>query len=176
MESTRNPLPPILRQYFADLKQYINLPIYFYGSIQREDYYQHESDIDIDVFTENMATTLVQLQHFFKVSRKKFHPFVTRFASTTHVAFGYKLNYIFTRPGHSYPIEIAVYNKNDETAVRSDQNKKANIPKRIAWLLIVIKYLYYKLGIMPKSTFVYLKKQWLNGCVEYGNNDFIKYN
>lgn len=174
MESTRHPLPPELARFLVDMKNYIELPLYFYGSIQRSDFFPGESDIDIAVFSENVPSTLAQLLHFLKLAKRRAKQFVTRFANTTHVAYGYKIVYTVTLSGNSYPIEIAVYSKNDETAVRSDQNKKASMSAPMMWLLIILKYLYYKLQIIPSTTFNYIKTQIIDNSIVNGRNDFVK--
>jgi predicted nucleotidyltransferase len=58
METTKNKLSQEESVFFDKLKNYIDKPIYFYGSIQRDDYFPQLSDIDIDIFSDNINSTL----------------------------------------------------------------------------------------------------------------------
>ena len=49
METTKNQLTPYESNFFNKLKIYLDTPLYFYGSIQRDDYKSGYSDIDIDI-------------------------------------------------------------------------------------------------------------------------------
>ena len=71
METTKNQLTPYESNFFNKLKIYLDTPLYFYGSIQRDDYKSGYSDIDIDIFTENMNSTIVKLQNFFNSNQYK---------------------------------------------------------------------------------------------------------
>ena len=59
METTKNKLTPYEKDFFDKLRNYIDKPIYFYGSIQRDDYLPQASDIDIDIFS-NYTRNLFQ--------------------------------------------------------------------------------------------------------------------
>ena len=59
MEITKNELSPFEKAFFQKLSEYLNEPIYFYGSIQRDDYFPQLSDIDIDIFSYNEKDTVL---------------------------------------------------------------------------------------------------------------------
>ena len=63
METTKNKLTPYEQSFFDNLRNYIEKPIYFYGSIQRDDYFPQMSDIDIDIFSDNEHSTVIMLQN-----------------------------------------------------------------------------------------------------------------
>ena len=73
METTKNKLTLNESIFFDKLKNYINKSIYFYGSIQRDDYFCKLSDIDIDIFTDNVYSTLFLLQNFLNIGKKEFN-------------------------------------------------------------------------------------------------------
>ena len=39
METTKNKMPPYAKQFFYNLSNYLDTQIYYYGSIQRNDYF-----------------------------------------------------------------------------------------------------------------------------------------
>ena len=53
METTKNEMSPYAKQFFDKLSKYLDNKFYFYGSIQRLDYFPEYSDIDADLFTDN---------------------------------------------------------------------------------------------------------------------------
>ena len=55
MENTKNVLPDHNRQFFKDLSEYLDTKLYFFGSVQRPDYFPGKSDIDIFLQTMNIA-------------------------------------------------------------------------------------------------------------------------
>ena len=50
MEQIKNKLPEDVNIFLKQLSDYINTPLYFYGSIQRDDYFPGYSDIDVDFY------------------------------------------------------------------------------------------------------------------------------
>ena len=72
MEIPANKLTSYEQIFFDDLRNYIDKPIYFYGSIQRNDYLPGKSDIDIDIFTDNEHSTIYSLCNFLNLKRSDF--------------------------------------------------------------------------------------------------------
>ena len=58
MEKTRNKLPDNINKFFDDLTKYMDTKLYFFGSVQRNDYIHGLSDIDIDIFTDNIDSII----------------------------------------------------------------------------------------------------------------------
>jgi predicted nucleotidyltransferase len=58
--------------FLTEMKKYLNLPIYIYGSILRKDYFPNKSDIDISIFTPNPESTVVQLINFLEIYQELF--------------------------------------------------------------------------------------------------------
>ena len=52
METTKNEIPEYNKIFFEKLKNYLDMKIYFFGSVQRNDYFPKSSDIDVALFTE----------------------------------------------------------------------------------------------------------------------------
>ena len=64
MESTKQKLPENVTIFFKNLSNLLETKLLYFGSVQREDYFPGNSDIDVDIFTENVSSTLAKMQHF----------------------------------------------------------------------------------------------------------------
>jgi len=71
MTKTKNKLPDTTNHFLTNLSDYLQTPLYFYGSIQRYDYYHGHSDIDIDIFTPNEKSTINTLSNYLQIDKKK---------------------------------------------------------------------------------------------------------
>ena len=94
METTKNDFSPYEKTFFNKMSNYIGEPIYFFGSIQRCDYFPGLSDIDIDIFTFDEKTTLIKLQKFLNMESSDFKKFVYKMDKTNQIITGYKTKYI----------------------------------------------------------------------------------
>ena len=65
METTKNEMDAYSKNFFLKLGNYLDTQLYYYGSIQRHDYFPGKSDIDVDLFTDNSSSTIIKLQNFF---------------------------------------------------------------------------------------------------------------
>ena len=95
METTKNKLSQEETIFFQNLKSYLNTPLYFYGSIQRDDYLPKHSDIDVDIFTNDEKNAINKLESFLNVSRRDFKK--TLCVIDNIVIIGYKIKYIDER-------------------------------------------------------------------------------
>ena len=57
-------------EYFLELQTQIDTPLYFIGSITRSDYIKDKSDIDIEVFTDNILSTKLKVDYLFNYYEK----------------------------------------------------------------------------------------------------------
>ena len=78
METTKNEMPKYAKHFFKKLGDYLDTKIYYYGSIQRLDFFPMASDIDTDIFTDNESSTISQLQSFLGVPKYEFRKVVYR--------------------------------------------------------------------------------------------------
>jgi predicted nucleotidyltransferase len=93
MENTKNKMPDFAEAFFKKLGDYLDTKVYFFGSVQRVDYFPNSSDIDVDIFTENEHSAILKLQHFLNVKRQDFKKFVYRLHKTKVMVHGYKVKY-----------------------------------------------------------------------------------
>jgi hypothetical protein len=157
METTRNKMTHDEKQLFEKIGKYLDTKLYFYGSIQRQDYFPGYSDIDVYIFTDNMETTLLQLQHILSVSPSDFKPFVYNLQSTNEVIYGTKIMY----STDSIHAEIAIYKTIDKSAVLREHEEQFSW--YTIYLLILLKLFYYKLGVINRNTFAQLKNFIIRG-------------
>jgi len=171
METTKNKVSPYAKSFFDKLSSYLDTKLYFYGSVQRNDYFPNSSDIDVDIFTDNESSTLLQLQNFLKVKRSDFKRIVYRLHRTDQLVTGYKIKY--KSPNNKFEVEFSIYNEKYKPQVLEEHTFKTVLPWYVAWLLYILKFIYYKLCIMPKSVYIYIKNWLLDNLVEGEASEFV---
>lgn len=153
---------PETRKFFIDLQNYMDTELYFYGSVTRDDYVHLKSDIDIAIFTDNEKSTIAKLQHFLHVKRNAFDKLVWKIEG--EMIYGYKIKcekYI------DYPIEakkceIAIYNNDFKPILMKEITTQNMIPIQLSVLLYILKFVYYKLSLIPYQTYVTYKRYIFN--------------
>ena len=165
MEIPANKLTSYEQIFFDDLRNYIDKPIYFYGSIQRNDYLPGKSDIDIDIFTDNEHSTIYSLCNFLNLKRSDFKKSIYKI--NKEVIKGYKTKYIDEI--HNITLEISIYNEKDKSIIIKEHLRTNVLPIHISAVLIILKYLYYTLNIIPRDVFRRCKQFLMN------ENDELKF-
>jgi len=171
METTKNEMDACSKKFFFKLGNYLDTQIYYFGSIQRDDYFPGKSDIDIDIFTDNTQSTIIKLQNFLGIEKYKFKRFVYKLHKTKKMVYGHKVKY--EDRFNNFFTEISIYDEKDKEAVLIEHNSKAILPFYVTWFLIILKIFYYKLGILSEETYSYLKKIIMNFMVEGEDVEFI---
>lgn len=173
METTKNKLPVFAEHFFKKLGDYLDTKIYYYGSIQRSDYFPDSSDIDVDIFTENENSTITKLQHFLKIDRNEIKKFIYKLNKTKKVVHGYKIKY--TDETNNFSTEISIYNEKNKQEVLLEHLSKTDLPFYISILLVILKTLYYKFQILPSSVYYFFKKIIMNYMVEGQDTQFVTF-
>jgi hypothetical protein len=171
METTKNEMPPYAKTFFNKLSKYIDNKFYFFGSIQRNDYFPKSSDIDADLFTDNEQSDILKMQNFLGVKKYQFRRFFYRLHKTNKVVRGHKIKYIDET--NNFITEISIYNQKDKEAVLLEHNSKVDLPFYISFFLIILKTLYYNVKIIPEDTYSYFKKLLMNHMVEGRDTEFV---
>jgi len=171
METTKNKISPYAKNFFDKLASYLDTKLYFYGSVQRGDYFPNSSDIDVDIFTDNESSTILQMQNFLKVPQSKFKRIVYRLHRTNTLVTGYKVKY--KSPNNNFEVEFSIYNERYKTQVLKEHNFKTILPWYVAMLLYILKFVYYKLFVLPKSAYLFLKDLLLDNLVEGEASEFV---
>jgi len=172
MDYTKHKLSRRARDFFHRLSDYLDTKLLFYGSIQRDDYVEGSSDIDVAVFCENPSSTMSKMEHFLKVPRRDFKKFVWRlYVVKDRVVYGHKFHYENAEEGVN--AEFTIYDEKFKDDVLREHLGKIVLPFYCSWFLIFIKCLYYQMGILPKSWYNYLKKKTLSRGLGRPDDQFL---
>jgi len=171
METTKNNLSPYISHFYHRLSKYLDKQLLFFGSIQRHDYFPGKSDIDVDIFTDNVPSTISKMQHFLKVSKSDFKKFIWKLNKTGQLVHGYKIMY--KEPENEFVSEFSIYDEKNRYGVLAEHNAKTVLPMYASILLIILKFLYYKLNIIPDKTYTYTKKKILSVLIGLPDDEFI---
>jgi hypothetical protein len=163
MEQINEKLTDKQKQFFNNLSIHIDKPIYFYGSIYRADYFPGKSDIDIDIFTDNETSTIQMLCNFLNINRNEF--IKSFYKLDTSLVRGFKGKY--KDESNNIDVEISIYNDKYKTIVLDEHNKAKYTPLYISILLIIVKFCYYNLGIIPEYIYKKIKLNLLNPGSEF---------
>ena len=132
METTKNKMSPYATQFFNKLSHYLDTKIYYYGSIQRVDYFPSYSDIDVDIFTENEQSTITKLQHFLSVERCEFKKFVYKLHKTNVLVQGHKVKYVDKE--NNFFTEISIYNEKNKENILFEHKSKIELPLNVIFV------------------------------------------
>jgi hypothetical protein len=171
METTKNEMDAYSKNFFYKLGNYLDTKIYYYGSIQRNDYFPGKSDIDVDLFTNNVSSIIIKLQNLLGIEKDKFKKSVYNLHKTKKIVYGHKVSY--KDPDNNFLTEISIYDEKDKEAILIEHNSKAILPFYVSWLLIILKTFYYNLGILSLEVYMYLKNFIMGFMVEGEDSEFV---
>lgn len=171
METTKNELPDFANNFFSKLRNYLDTKIYFFGSVQRDDYFPSSSDIDIAIFTDNINSTINKLQLFLNIDRNNFKNFVWRLNYDNSLVKGYKIMY--KEPERNFAAEMSIYDEKYKNSILIEHNGKRVLPLYATCSLIILKYLFYTLNIIPSELYIYFKKFILSTLIFKKPDDFV---
>ena len=160
MNTIRDDLPKDFKNFFKRLENYLDTDLYFYGSINRDDYVHDKSDIDIAIFTDNEYSVMTKLQHYLHVKRDAFDKIVWKIEGT--IVYGYKIKcdkYTDSK------CEISIYNNDFKEIILKDISKGISIPLHIEILLCILKTLYYTFPILSSNTYSLYKRFIFNTII-----------
>ena len=172
METTENKLTPYQTIFFNKLRNYLDTKLYFYGSIQRKDYFPGLSDIDVDIFTSNENSIISKLISFLNVKRHQFKKIIWKLNNADNLVTGYKIMYI--DPNGELTVEFSIYNEKYKNDVLKEHLSKKNLPIHATILLVILKFLYYKLKIISHDYYASTKKIILSSFIGKNTDNFVK--
>lgn len=141
--------------FLKNLEDYIGCKLLFFGSIKRPDYVKNSSDIDIAIITDNIQDTIVKLKFFLDIDNRKIRKIVQKFPKNNDIINGYKTNY--NDYDNDLSIEIIVYDEKYRKHVMESINNINNFPFYITYILLIIKFFYYKLNFISSGTYKWFK-------------------
>ena len=158
--------------FFNRLRNYLDTKLYFYGSILRTDYLPGQSDIDVDIFTDNEARTISQMSAFLHIPKQKFKKIILRSYITNRLIYGHKVMY--NDPENSLKAEFAIYNEKNKREIIALHLSKSNLPLHASFLLWILKILFYRLQLISLENYSFLKHKTLSVLIGIPEIDFVK--
>ena len=166
METTKNKLPNYVNQYFNNLKIYLDGDtILYYGSVQRNDYFHGESDIDVAIFCDNEQSTINKLLNYIRKPKYKVKKIVWQLSTTNKFVYGNKVSYTYinnNNPNETIRIEFAIYNNKFKKDITSIHKRKFILPWYISLYLYILKFIFYRLQILSLDSYKNLKNYALS--------------
>lgn len=156
LEEVKDKLTKKQYNFFLRLKEHIDLPLYFLGSITRCDYIPDKSDLDVEVFTDNIDSTLLKMEYLFDYYERKIKRNFIVFEVNNVPVSGYK--YYFKNDMDDIGFDFTLYKKASQNIILRQRIIEKDIPYLFSLFLIIIKILYYHLSIINNSIYSYIKK------------------
>ena len=158
--------------FFNRLRNYLDTKLYFYGSILRTDYLHGQSDIDVDIFTDNDAKIISQMSAFLHIPKQKFKKIILRCPITNRLIHGHKVMYYDQE--NSFKVEFAIYNEKNKSEILSLHQSKSKLPLYASFLLRILKILFYHLQVISLENYRFLKHNTLSLLIGIPETDFVK--
>jgi predicted nucleotidyltransferase len=159
-----------LQIFLENISNYTGETIYVYGSILRSDY-NKKSDVDICIFTHNINSLKIKLQHFLVTNKKNFKTIYWILPESKRMAVGYKIFYKNIK--NNLMVEISIYNEKYKNEILNEHYSKTILPYYATILLFIIKFLHYDMNILNRTNYAYLKKIILSTGIGKKKDDFI---
>jgi len=132
--------------YFLELQEKIELPLFFFGSITRNDYNADRSDIDIEVFSDNIKSTKVKIECLFNYYSKKDENKLIVFKIDNVPFSGYK--YSHSTIGKDNHFDLTLYKKVCQPELLYNRNIETNLNFTATIFFYILKFLHYDLNII----------------------------
>jgi predicted nucleotidyltransferase len=156
MEDIKDRLGEYRYNYFKNLQNYLDTELYFYGSIKRYDYFEKGSDIDITIITDNVHSKLSKLKIYLNAKKKDVKKIYQNFyENPDRVVVGYKIKY--QDDENNLIFDILIYDEKYRDVVMENMDAINNFPSYILVLLVMLKSIYYNLGLITKDMYLQLK-------------------
>jgi predicted nucleotidyltransferase len=164
--------------FLLNMKNYLEIPIYVYGSILRLDYFPNKSDIDVAIFSNNIESTVVKLIDFLGVSNSTIKIFKKKSTNIktykTKTIWGFKTNYTLELTPITYfytqktqkRFEIMLYNKKHKKFIISNVTSHFNLPIFTSLTIYFLKLFYYYF-FFSKPLYKIIKEYILNATKPY---------
>ncbi len=172
MEDTKYKLTDKQKNFFNKISNYLDTKLYYFGSIQRHDYFPGSSDIDVDIFTENETSTIAKLSNILNENKNNFKKTLWRLNSTGEIVNGYK--FLYRDKINNLVVEFSIYNEKYKDEITKEHTSKQEIPFYATILLIILKFLFYKLHIIPDEWYIKGKRFILSPLIGKPYDNFVR--
>jgi predicted nucleotidyltransferase len=161
MNSVPSVLPKSTQDFFKRIQNDLDKhqDLWFYGSVTRSDYIPNQSDIDVAIFSDNEYSDISKLQNILHVKRNDFDKIVWKLNG--QIIYGYKIKVKHIN------CEIHIYNKDFESTLIDEFTKPLkNQSYLTSFLIYFLKFLYYRLRILPDDIYSKGKRFIMNDLID----------
>lgn len=175
METTKNKMSDYDSFFLEQMSKTLDTKLYFYGSIQRYDYYPNKSDIDLDIFADNVSSMKYKLSGFLNSHNHdktniEFKSFVLK-TKHAEIIRGHKVSYK-DKARHLF-IEINLFDEKYKKAILDEHNYKTHLPFYIIILFTILKFCHYQVPMLSINEYRKCKEFCLNYLLNGQFDEFI---
>jgi predicted nucleotidyltransferase len=144
--------------FFCELQELLDVPLYFLGSIARSDFVKNKSDIDVEVFSDNITSIKMKILSIFNLN-KNFTNYLVR--TINNVPFSC-IKYYLKDIKCNTAFDFSINPKCNQNIVLQYRYKQTNLPYLIINFFNIIKFLHHQIGIIDTTMYIELKTQFWN--------------
>jgi hypothetical protein len=152
-------IPKVILKFLTNLKQQTNASVYFFGSVTNFTYFNGHSDIDVRVIYDND-----------EIVHKKIKKFVEENDTIDYTKSRVNLRELtLNNDKYKENVYMEIYKIKLDDKYKLDMSvismlspliyDKSNIDTLYLIIFYILKVLYYKLQVIPKSIYKYLKSK-----------------
>ena len=155
--------------FLEEIQEYIGCKFYYYGSIERMDYMPGKSDIDIDVITPNVYSTLFKLRQFLSTPEQVVQNIMwTARKPVKYTFYCKKIKFA----NDFIKLELSIYDEKYKSRLLEIRDFKRDIPLSALMIVYILKTFYYKLNMISTSNIAAAKK-FIMGSLLDMEDDYI---
>ena len=141
--------------FFYELKEYVELPIYFIGSILRYDYFKGYSDLDVDIFSPDPDSTKLKIKNFLNSEKKDRIIFIN---INKYPMSGYKFYYNNSfKDEKKVEFDLSIFKESTKHILLETRFTYCEIPFVVLVYFLIIKTLHYRIGLINDKLYTKLK-------------------
>jgi hypothetical protein len=106
------------------------------------------------------------------LNKYEFKKVIWKLNTTGQLVNGYKFMYRDLK--NKLVVEFSIYSEKFKKQIIDEHNSKINIPFYATILLVILKYLFYKLNIIPDEWYIKGKKFILSPLIGKPYDDFVR--
>jgi hypothetical protein len=157
LSKVKNKLSKDQYHFFLHFQKVINTKLYFIGSILRYDYFPGNSDLDIEIFSENVNNTFYKIIHFFHYM--EYEPLIFVFTCDNQIISGYKGTFYYKLNNQECRMDVMLYNHACKNLLLKHRMIDSQLPFYSFLFLTVLKMCYYYLHLFDSTMYTYLKRK-----------------
>ena len=157
MEDIKERLGEYKYNFFKNLQNYLETELMFFGSVKRLDYFNNSSDYDIVVITDNVSNTLMRVKNYLHIDKNDVKKVYQNFREISpNLVIGHKIKYDDDKNNLSF--DILIYDEKYRDIILKEMDDSNNMPFYMITILYILKCIYYNLGLMNSSYYIYIKR------------------